>query len=466
MSWNDPGVGGTVAVVAEGYLATWWPAIVSPQAGYLAWLTEYGTVGLDGIDGQPGSNQTFAGFGSYTGLYRITPSPANQGSQLDDTAIRAELAAQITAGMLPQPTCDASGRCDTLYMVDLPPAVTTVTLTFGGQTQQLCSSFCGYHMGTTLGGKTFGYAVFPDLTSACPGCAPDGLEQDLGTLHSHEMAEAITDPDLFLENLTPTSTQCMRPGAWDQLASGCGEIGDSCSWPAVVPTVTVRGQSFYVQGLFDNARLDCETSGPTQVCTTSADCAPPTPICDPTGHECRACLPTDCAGGTPRCATTGPNTGSCVVCAADSDCNADLHAPICDATTNTCRSCVPSDCVLLTPACAASGVYAGRCVECASNADCSPEMPVCDPSTYTCNASFDEAGAPGSPCSVPACADAGLDAGAAYEAGNASPEYTEAPGPSATGSGCTLGRAGERARAGWLALLLGAIGLRRRRQGR
>ncbi len=464
VSWDDPGPGGAVDPATEQLLQAWWPAVLSSEAGYLSWLTEYGTAGRNGIDGLPGSGQTFAGAGAYVGLVRMTPTAASRGAVIDDRTIRAELIAQIMAGTLPSPSCDAEGRCDTLYMIDLPPRVTGVTVTSVGQTETLCASFCGYHAGATFAGEggsgTFAYAVFPDLTSACPACAPDGVAQDLGTSHSHELAEAITDPQLFLANLTPTTTPCERPGGWDQRAGGCGEIGDSCSWPAVIPTVSVGGQSYFVQGLFDNSRLDCETAGPTKTCASSADCAPPTPVCS-AGGSCRGCLPTDCGGTTPACAAVGPSAGSCVACASDGDCQARLDAPICDATTNTCRACIQSDCSGSTPVCAYAGAYAGRCVECATASDCPAQTPACDSATYTCRTSVADGGA-----AVDAGEASHLDAS---QGADGAPEGLEST-VSARGSRCDCGTAGAGDRDG-LEVAVGACALaglvrRRRRQGR
>ncbi len=53
VSWNDPT--SVVSASVETYLQTWWPAIISPQAGYLAWLTEYDALSLNGVDGLAGS---------------------------------------------------------------------------------------------------------------------------------------------------------------------------------------------------------------------------------------------------------------------------------------------------------------------------------------------------------------------------------------------------------------------------
>ncbi len=80
-------------------------------------------------------------------------------------------------------------------------------------------------MGTPFLGKDIYYSVYPDFTAACTACAPDGLQQDVGMVHSHELTESITDPEVFLEALTATSTDSLRPGGWDQMATGCSEIG-------------------------------------------------------------------------------------------------------------------------------------------------------------------------------------------------------------------------------------------------
>jgi uncharacterized membrane protein YgcG len=360
VSWNDLGTAGTVSTSVEGYLQTWWPAIMSAQAGYLGLLSEYDTVGLNGQDGLAGSNQTFGGSGTYEGLYKISPSLANQAAAIDDTQIAAEVVAQLTAGKLPAPTFDASGHCNTIYMIDFPPGVTDISLTFAGTVAHSCTDFCGYHTGTQYQGKNIYYGVYPDFTTACTACAPDGLQQDVGMVHSHELAETMTDGEVFLEPLTAASTDFERPGGWDQFATGCSEIGDSCAWPTTgIPTVTYDGQPYYVQGLFDNARMDCETAGPaspTPQCTTDTQCSLPTPICDEASQVCRACTGTDCTGATPVCDPGG-----------------------------ACRACTAADCVAPTPACATMGTTAGQCVQCTSSPDCSASTNhVCDVQTGVC----------------------------------------------------------------------------------
>jgi len=407
VSWNDPG--SSVASTVQTYLQTWWPAIISPQAGYLAWLQEYDTAGKVGIDGLAGSNQTFRGYGTYAGLFSITPSAANQGATIDDSAIGPELVAQIEAGHLPQPTFDAAGNCNTVYMIDFPPLVTDISMTFGGATSNSCTDFCGYHFGTSFGaGKYIYYGVLPDFTSACTACAIDGLQQAVGLVHSHELAEAMTDAQIFLEPLTSVSTDFMRPGAWDQIASGCSEIGDSCAWPSTVPTVSYNGGSYYVQGLFDNARMDCEVSGPSSVCSSNATCTGATPncdtatgacvgclssaqctgaapICDATAQACRACKAADCTGAKPVCETSGAAAGECVACGANANCSG--STPICDGTSHTCRGCATNvDCA--SGSNKACDVATGLCVACMQNSDCS--QGVCDTTSHTCQQCLDD----------------------------------------------------------------------------
>jgi Cys-rich repeat protein len=398
VSWNDPG--NAVPTATETFLETWWPAIISPQGGYLAWLTEYDTTGLNGQDGQPGSNQAFTA-ATYGGHFAITPSVANQGTTVDNSAIGSELVAQITAGSLPAPTFDANGNNNTLYMIDFPVGV-SITLTFGGQTSASCSAFCGYHFGTQYQGKQIEYGVHPDLTQGTcnSSCSTTGAagQPEIGSVHSHELVEAMTDPQIFLEaNIPPY----VRPGGWD--APNCSEIGDECNFD--IQQLNVGGTNYPVQGEWDNARNDCEIQGPVQTCTTSAQCTNPlkpackTGTCQPCGGDadcagnpaggacqpsgaCGQCSATNhaaCVAPHPVCDTT---SGNCVACLANTDCSG--STPICDTGTHTCRACTAGDCSAPTPVCDTTGGNAGKCVECTANTNCSAPTPVCNTTTNRC----------------------------------------------------------------------------------
>src|SRR5258705_6301617 len=59
-------------------------------------------------------------------------------------------------------------------------------------------------------------------------------------------------------------------------------------------------------------------------CTTNAQCAAPTPVCDP-GNGCAECLQSDqCPAEKPTCATS---THTCRACATDADCRSHVHHP-------------------------------------------------------------------------------------------------------------------------------------------
>src|SRR5579864_3996399 len=85
---------------------------------FLDMLSEYSTIGLNGQDGQPGSNQTI-GHGTFLETVTITPSTANSSIKcspavanmtcVSDAQIASELLAQIHAGRLPPPQLDSAG---------------------------------------------------------------------------------------------------------------------------------------------------------------------------------------------------------------------------------------------------------------------------------------------------------------------------------------------------------------------
>lgn len=106
-------------------------------------------------------------------------------------------------------------------------------------------TFCGYH--STTPNQTI-YAVLPD-TSACMGSTNDhpyaGANGDrladtalIST--SHEQFEAATDP---------------FQGGWWGLNPHVGEIGDKCD--GTYGTVTLKGNTFYVQAEWSNRTNSC-----------------------------------------------------------------------------------------------------------------------------------------------------------------------------------------------------------------
>jgi len=103
----------------------------------------------------------------------------NPGSlMMDDTALRAGLAADIEGGALPRPSQD------TVYVLWYP-AGSGFGLSIRGA--HSCADFFGYHEAGTLNdGTRFAYAVVPE----CAGSTID----DLTASASHELIESCTDP--------------------------------------------------------------------------------------------------------------------------------------------------------------------------------------------------------------------------------------------------------------------------------
>jgi hypothetical protein len=156
----------------------------------------------------------------------VTPS----GRQVTDAQIRTALQGWIAAHTVPATTAN------TLYFIYLPPNVTS--LDFGTQSC-VAGGYCGYHDHI---GNVY-YAVIPYAN--CSGCVFSGAFLDtLTEVSSHELAEAVTDPEL---------------NAWWDPTTGPGdEIGDICN------RQTVRLGGFLVQTEWSNAQAACAFA-PTQV---------------------------------------------------------------------------------------------------------------------------------------------------------------------------------------------------------
>jgi hypothetical protein len=256
----------TSAVVLAGDLAGFYDTVLN--SNYLDWLNEYNTtinttapsppstVPLN----SPGTNQLI-GRGVYANTFTIRPSSANAGGTvkcsttvttnccppvvpevpsdftcLTDGQIEAELNAQIIAGALPAPDENS------LYMAYFPPKYL-----ISNGTAYSCRNggFCGYHSTFKDATREFYYGVLPDHgpdSGGCDlGCGNGGLAwQSLTANSGHELAEAITDPEVGLNQ--DATTSWYDPGDNDKRQNG--EVGDMCvRYNAVVGVYTV--QSIY-----------------------------------------------------------------------------------------------------------------------------------------------------------------------------------------------------------------------------
>ncbi len=170
---------------------------------YVDWLSEYDT---------PTQN---IGRGSFQSSYVDANAPTD--SQVTDDGIQQELAQLIDQGALPTP--DAN----TLFMVHFPAGI-AITM----QGAQSCQQFCAYHSSFSHGGGNVYYGVMPDFSGRCSSCGGESNQfDDTTVVASHEVAEAMTDPNIGVANATNDE---MQLGWYDDTYS---EIGDVCQGQSV-----------------------------------------------------------------------------------------------------------------------------------------------------------------------------------------------------------------------------------------
>jgi hypothetical protein len=142
-------------------------------------------------------------------------------SSISDSKVRAYLAGLFDGGRV---VADAQ----TIYGVYFPSGMKISTQ--GGTS---CSAFCGYHGHFSYNGRDIKYAVFPYTN--CRACSLSGkaVADILTIVTSHEIREAVTDPDL---------------NAWYDAAGY--EADDKCAWHHLYQTSTGH---FWVQPEYSNA---------------------------------------------------------------------------------------------------------------------------------------------------------------------------------------------------------------------
>ncbi|MGZ5199534.1 MAG: hypothetical protein ACXWC4_07155 [Telluria sp.] len=129
------------------------------------------------------------------------------GTNLSDANIQSIVSDAITSGKLPK---DTNG----VYMV-----LTDKTV---GESSGFCTQYCGWHTHASIGGSDIKYAFVGNAqtqcASACGATSPsvNGLPgaDGMASVISHELEEAVTDPDL---------------NAWYSSYDG-SENADKCAW--------------------------------------------------------------------------------------------------------------------------------------------------------------------------------------------------------------------------------------------
>jgi len=174
----------------------------------------------------------------------VAIGPRVKANPLSDAQIQAELAAQIAAGNLPKP--DAN----TLYMVHFPPGQ---QIRAGGLS---CRDFCAYHSSTR---QNVYYGVMPDQGpgSGCDvGCGNAGSLGNLTATASHEVVEAVTDPQVGA-----VRNAARFPLAWydahkDARGAEYAEIGDVCA-EYIADLKAPSGRLWKVQKMWSNKANGC-----------------------------------------------------------------------------------------------------------------------------------------------------------------------------------------------------------------
>ncbi|MBV9669440.1 MAG: hypothetical protein JOZ43_00660 [Acidobacteriales bacterium] len=144
------------------------------------------------------------------------------GQTVTDVQIRSRLRQWIEMGKIPAPTAN------TLYFLYLSPAV----ISQQGPLES-CKDYCGYHHFSEHVSQNIYYAVEP--FPSCPACSFGTDFDTLTKASSHELCEAITDPEL---------------NGWFDPSTG-NEVGDICNSRAK------RLDGYLVQELWSNQRSAC-----------------------------------------------------------------------------------------------------------------------------------------------------------------------------------------------------------------
>jgi len=188
-------------------------------------MAQYDTVGITGVNGQPGTNQQIKR-GTYLGQKVITPKNTNK--TLSDTDIQNELLYQISAGALP------ANDLNTLYMIYFP---SSIKITLDGSTS--CVGFGAYHEAvySQVNANNVFYSVEPDCRL--------GLT-NITIAASHEFVEAMTD------NIPTPGSNPAYPQAWN--TSTGYEVADLCSGSGKLTSGT---KSWTVTQYFLNSTHAC-----------------------------------------------------------------------------------------------------------------------------------------------------------------------------------------------------------------
>jgi hypothetical protein len=209
-----------------GFFPIYWNAAVANSAGsqnQLNLRTE-----VQNFVGAFSNSADYSVITQYGSADQISPILAWAGDFVDsrstqasfsDSKVKSYIASLFTRGVQPD--------SQTIYGVYFPSGM---KITLQGGTS--CSAFCGYHGHFAYNGQDIKYAVFP--YTDCRACSLPGkaVADMLTIVTSHEIREAVTDPDL---------------NAWYDAAGY--EADDKCAWHNLYQLNTGK---FWVQPEYSN----------------------------------------------------------------------------------------------------------------------------------------------------------------------------------------------------------------------
>lgn len=191
-----------------------------PNSTYFDMLSQYSSIGR----------------GTHPSSYIDTKSTGT----FTDAQVQTELNRLFTAGLIPLPDGN------TYYPVHFPSGV-TVKDSSGAAS---CVTWCAYHGTYVRNGVNVNYGIIPDQGGGCAGGCGSNSQRvnNLTSVSSHELVEAVTDPAVGL------ATVYGPPLAWYDPTYG--EIGDICN-AQQGSVVGGNGTTYTVQTEFSNSKNNC-----------------------------------------------------------------------------------------------------------------------------------------------------------------------------------------------------------------
>jgi MYXO-CTERM domain-containing protein len=202
--------------------------------------------------------------GSYVGKFVDTNANPATPKALDP---QAYLQGLITAKKVPAPDDD------TIYMIYFPSGIDPLFIDGTTHSCITARTYCAYHSSFLVGSQIVRFSVMPDVNAGmcAGGCGMNATPfQNLTDVSSHELIEAVTDPD----NNT----------AWVDRNNSCtptGEIGDICAVGGAGEVGVVAG--FTVQKEWSNALKACVVVNPNVVINDFTLAVAPTTVNVPIG---------------------------------------------------------------------------------------------------------------------------------------------------------------------------------------